>query len=117
MSQSRYPMVIGFDKPTKTTATSPKSSPLQPAGDTQQFQQQMLEHFEHLGDPRGKQGVLHPFVSIVMIAPDATIGGATGWEDIETYGVSHQQWLSTLLPLPHGIPCADTYRRVFEQIS
>ncbi|NEQ89213.1 MAG: transposase family protein, partial [Moorea sp. SIO2I5] len=68
MSQSRCPMVIGFDKPTNSTYTSSPSLQLQPALDVQQVQQQMLEHFEHLSDPRGKQGVLHPFVSIVMIA-------------------------------------------------
>jgi len=32
----------------------------------------------------------------VMIAILATIGGATGWEDIETYAESHETWLSTL---------------------
>jgi len=110
-------MVKGFDKPNNSTRTSGQSLPLQPALDCQQVQQQLLEHFENLSDPRGKQGVLHPLVSIVMIALLATIGGATGWEDIETYGVSHQHWLSSFLPLPHGIPSADTYRRVFEQIS
>ncbi|WP_461936065.1 ISAs1 family transposase [Nostoc sp.] len=52
-----------------------------------------------------------------MIALLATIGGATGWEDIETYGVSHQSWLSSFLQLPFGIPSADTYRRLFERIS
>ena len=51
-----------------------------------------------------------------MIAILATIGGATGWEDIETYGESHEVWLRTFLELPHGIPHADTYRRVFERI-
>ncbi len=47
----------------------------------------------------------------------ATIGGAKGWEDIETYGVSHEVWLSSFLALPFGIPRADTYRRLFERIS
>ncbi|EGJ29009.1 MULTISPECIES: transposase family protein [Moorena] len=110
-------MVKGFDQPTNSTATSGQSLPVQPALNCEQQQPQMLEHFDHLSDPRGKQGVLHPFVSIVMIALLATIGGATGWEDIETYGISHQHWLSSFLPLPNGMPSADTYRRVFEQIS
>lgn len=52
-----------------------------------------------------------------MIALLATIDGAQGWEDIETYGVSHQYWLSSFLDLPFGIPSADTYRRLFERIS
>lgn len=52
-----------------------------------------------------------------MIALLATIGGAKGWEDIEIYGVSHENWLSSFLNLPFGIPTADTYRRLFEKIS
>lgn len=79
--------------------------------------QHLTDHFENLDDPRGKQGVLHPFISIVMIALLATIGGATGWEDIETYGLSHFEWLSSFLKLPFGIPSTDTYRRLFERIS
>jgi hypothetical protein len=36
---------------------------------------------------------------------------------MEIYGVSKQAWLSTFLTLPHGIPSADTFRRVFERIN
>jgi predicted transposase YbfD/YdcC len=72
---------------------------------------------QDLEAPRGTQGVLHPFLSIVTIALLATIGGAQGWEDIEIYGVSHEEWLSSFLKLPFGIPSADTYRRLFERIS
>jgi len=48
-----------------------------------------------LEDPRGLQGQEHAFLSIVLIAVLAVIGGATGWDDIELYAVSHQQWLGT----------------------
>jgi len=53
----------------------------------------------------------------VLIAILATIGGATGWEDIELYAESHQSWLESFLDLSHGIPHADTYRRLFERID
>jgi len=56
-------------------------------------------------------------LSIVLIAVLAVIGGATGWDDIELYAVSHQQWLGTCLDLSHGVPHADTYRRVFERVN
>jgi predicted transposase YbfD/YdcC len=36
---------------------------------------------------------------------------------MEIYGLSKQGWLSTFLALPHGIPSADTFRRVFERIN
>lgn len=76
-----------------------------------------LEQFADLEDPRGKKGTQHPLLSIVMIAILAVIGGATGWDDIQTYGESHQKWLSSFLSLPSGIPSADTYRRVFARID
>ena len=72
------------------------------------------QHLEGLTDP---QGVQYPFISIVMIGFLATIGGAQGWEDMENYGISHEPWLSKLLPLPQGIPKADTYRRLFQRLS
>ena len=110
-------MVKGFGASSIYTKNSSKSSSLLPANDCEQVQKQLFHHFEDLSDPRGKQGVLHPFISIVMIALLATIGGAQGWEDIETYGVSHERWLSNFLALPFGIPSSDTYRRLFEKIS
>jgi hypothetical protein len=36
---------------------------------------------------------------------------------MEVYGESKEAWLSTFLALPDGIPCADTFRRLFERIS
>ena len=99
-------------KPVKTQGKSSMS-----AVDADAVQSEWLSTFGELSDPRGRQGIEHPFLSIVMIAILATIGGATGWEDIETYGESHEPWLSTFLALPRGIPQADTYRRVFERIA
>lgn len=92
-------MAKGFGKGKKSQKNSAKPSSQPIASDCEQIQQQWAEHFENLDDPRGKQGVLHPFMSIVMIAILATIGGAKGWEDIEIYGVSHENWLSSFLKL------------------
>ena len=110
-------MAKGFSKVPSSQRKSSKPSSVKVAVDCEQVEKQLASHFKDLKDPRGKQGVLHPFLSIVMIALLATIGGATGWEDIEIYGVSHESWLSSFLPLPFGIPSADTYRRLFERIS
>ena len=54
---------------------------------------------------------------ILVIAILAVIAGAEGWEDIENYGQSKQEWLEEFLELPHGIPSDDTFRRVFERID
>ena len=90
---------------------------LQPAIDAEVVQQQWLSQFASLQDPRGLQGQKHAFLSIVLIAILATIGGAQGWEDIEVYGEAHQAWLETFLDLENGVPRADTYRRLFERIE
>lgn len=81
-------MAKGFGEASLKSKKRSKSSLIMPSVDCEQIQKQWAEHFEDLTDPRGSQGVLHPFISIVMIALLATIGGAKGWEDIEIYGVS-----------------------------
>lgn len=110
-------MAKGFAEASISKKKTSKSSSLMPALDCEQVQKQLASHFDELTDPRGSQGVLHPFISIVTIALLATIGGAKGWEDIETYGTSHKLWLSSFLALPFGVPSADTYRRLFERLS
>jgi len=55
-------------------------------------------------------------LSIVLIAVLAVIGGATGWDDIELYAESSAM-VRHLLDLSHGVPHADTYRRVFERVN
>ena len=69
-------MAKGFGEVKKSQKNSGQPSSLIKASDCEQIQEQWAEHFENLTDPRGKQGVLHPFMSIVMIAILATIGGA-----------------------------------------
>jgi DDE_Tnp_1-associated len=111
-------MVKGVGEASICKQKSSKSSSLKAALDCDQVKKQLAAHFEELTDPRGSQGVLHPFISIVTRSPRrTTLGGAKGWEDIETYGVSHESWLSSFLALPFGIPSADTYRRLFERIA
>ena len=110
-------MSQGFAPRQKTTKPTRSKLPLRAAPDAASIQQQWEAQFAELEDPRGSQGIEHPFLSIVMVAILAVIGGANGWEDIETYGESHEVWLRTLFSLPKGVPHADTYRRLFERIA
>jgi len=110
-------MSNGFGSPCQRDERSAKPKGLRSAVDAEQVQQQWMSQFQNLSDPRGLQGQTHAFLSIVLIAILATIGGATGWEDIELYAESHQQWLGTFLDISSGIPHADTYRRVFERVN
>jgi len=110
-------MAQGFAPSKESAKQRPVQQSLPPAIDAESVQAQWQSQFAELEDPRGSQGVEHPFLSIVMIAILATIGGATGWEDIETYAESHEAWLGTLFLLPNGVPHADTYRRLFARLN
>jgi predicted transposase YbfD/YdcC len=109
-------MSEGFGARSESKKTVAKVSKLRSAVDAESVQAQWLYQFQSLKDPRKPKGIEHNFLSIVLIAILATIGGAAGWEDIELYAESHQTWLATFLDLKHGVPHADTYRRVFALI-
>jgi hypothetical protein len=81
------------------------------------IQQSLVEHFGDIKDPRVDRTKKHQLQDILVIAILAIIAGAQGWEDIENYGISKQQWLEEFLVLPNGIPSDDTFRRVFEFID
>jgi len=56
-------------------------------------------------------------IDIIAIAILAVMSGASGWEGMEDYGKSKQQWLEQFLELPNGIPSDDTFRRLFERLD
>lgn len=75
------------------------------------------DFFRNLKDPRIKRTKRHLLHDILTIAILAMICGAEGWEDMEVFGEAKETWLRTFLSLEHGIPCADTFRRVFAAID
>lgn len=77
----------------------------------------ILTHFASLEDPRDIRGKEHLLLDIITIALCAVISGAEGWEDMAEYGRAKQDWLSTFLSLSNGIPCADTFGRVFARLD
>jgi len=77
----------------------------------------LAEHFAALEDPRVERTKLNPLLSIVTIAICAVIGGAESWDDIEEFGEAKASWFTTFLDLPHGIPCHDTFNRVFAALD
>ena len=72
----------------------------------------LLHHFSALEDPRCAFKVEHRLLDIVVIAVCAVIACAESFEDMALYGRSKHTWLQQFLPLPHGIPSHDTFRRV-----
>lgn len=81
------------------------------------IQQSLVEDFGDIKDPRVERTKKHQLTDILIIAILAVIAGAQGWEDIENYRFSKQQWLQEFLALSNGIPSDDTFRRVFEFIN
>ncbi len=85
--------------------------------DLSQIQASLSHYFADIPDYRVERTKKHLLKDILIIAILAVIAGATGWEDMENYGLSKKQWLEEFLELPHGIPSDDTFRRVFERIE
>lgn len=74
-------------------------------------------HFEGLKDPRVERTRRHQLMDIVIISVLAVVAGADGWSDIVQFAEDRQDWFSTFLELPAGIPCDDTFRRVFAALD
>jgi len=72
------------------------------------------EYFSELEDPR-RYNRRHYLRDILVIAICAAISGANGWKDVAHFGKLKVAWLreTLCLELPHGVPSADTFRRVF----
>jgi predicted transposase YbfD/YdcC len=72
-------------------------------------------YFRHVRDPR--RAPRHHLLDIIVIAVCAVICGANDWQQIATFGRQRRDWLQRFLPLPNGIPCHDTFERVFERLN
>ncbi len=75
------------------------------------------EHFADLPDPRRTQGRRHRLSDMIVIAVTAVICCADNWSDVADFGNAKLKWFSTFLDLPHGIPCQDTFERVFARLD
>jgi predicted transposase YbfD/YdcC len=109
-------MEKGFDRVVNEPKSSPTIERPEPI-DLQDLQISLSTYFDALPDPRVDRTKQHLLKDILVITILATIAGADGWEDIENYGLSKQQWLEEFLELPNGIPSDDTFRRVFEKLD
>ena len=75
-----------------------------------------LRFFKDLKDPR-RHNVRHVFTDLLTIAVLAVLCRSDDWEDVVCWAEAEEQFLRTFLALPHGIPCADTFARVFSRID
>jgi predicted transposase YbfD/YdcC len=72
----------------------------------------IAEHFSSLEDPRVVGRSTHPLLTVIVIALVGVICGADGWDDIVDIATDRRDWFAEFLDMPHGLPSADTIRRV-----
>jgi len=77
----------------------------------------IAEHFDHIEDHRRAQGQRHRLDHILTIALCAVVSGSDGWDDAAAFAQAFEPWLTERLGLEHGVPSADTIRRVVSTIS
>jgi DDE_Tnp_1-associated len=80
----------------------------------------LFKVFSEVDDPRTPcHSLRHPLLDILGIALCAVISGAESFVDMADYGVAKERWLRERLglELPHGIPCHDTFQRVFSRLN
>jgi predicted transposase YbfD/YdcC len=72
--------------------------------------------FSSIPDPR-RYNRRHLLTDILAIALMAVLCRCDDWADVEAWALANQPWLEELLCLPHGIPAADTFERVFARLD
>lgn len=75
-----------------------------------------LRFFRDLKDPR-RHNVRHMFTDLLTIAILAVLCRCDDWDDVVVWAQARQDWLKDFLYLPQGIPCTDTFRRLFARID
>src|ERR687894_2969669 len=77
----------------------------------------LIEHFSDLKDPRDDKNKKHELMDILFLVIAAVIGGAEGWEAIETFGKEKLDWLRKYFPFANGVPSHDCIRMVMISLS
>lgn len=74
--------------------------------------QSILDFFEDIPEPRVERTRRHKLTDILVLALIGSLTGNAGWDEIVAYARHHEALLRGILELPHGVPSADTIRRV-----
>jgi predicted transposase YbfD/YdcC len=76
-----------------------------------------LDYFGDIDDPRSRRNRLYPLSEILFAVFCACVSGADSWEEIESFGKTHEDFLKKYLPYENGIPSDDTFRRLFRALN
>ncbi len=68
----------------------------------QHISDQFFSHFRDLKDPRAERTRDHKLIDIIASAIGAVISGASGWQGMEDYGHSKQQWERAISRIAQG---------------
>lgn len=77
----------------------------------------LIEHFQHLKDPRVDRTRDHDLIDVLVIAVCCLLCAGESFNDMEDFGLAKQDWFKTFLKLRNGIPSHDTFNRVFAALD
>jgi predicted transposase YbfD/YdcC len=77
----------------------------------------LIACFEKVPEPRVERTRRHKLVDILVIGLCSQLTNGQGFNDMVVFAKAKKEWLETFLELPHGIPCRDTFNRVFSAID
>ena len=64
----------------------------------------LLEHLQHLDDPRQQAKCKHDLGEVVFMATCAMLCGADDWESIALFAQTREKWFKRTLRLAGGVP-------------
>ncbi len=76
-----------------------------------------FEAFDSLSDPRNDGNTRHYFGGILFTAFVGELCGVRSYEMMVEFAALHESWLRKWLRLSNGIPCGNTFPRVFLAIE
>jgi hypothetical protein len=75
------------------------------------------KHFRALPDPRVVGRTRHLLIDLIVMVICAVIGNCDDWPDIALFARQRQGRFKRFLRLPGGVPCHDTFERVFAALD
>jgi predicted transposase YbfD/YdcC len=72
----------------------------------------VAQKFGAVQDRRVERTKRHPLLNILVLSLCGSVCGADGWDELEEFARSKRELFEDVLPMPHGTPSADTFRRV-----
>lgn len=74
-------------------------------------------YFGKLSDPRIERTKLYPLSEILFVVLTGSICGAESWRDFVLFGNEKLDFMRQYYPFTHGIPCKNTFSRVFAALD